>query len=89
MSRKFCYFGPVDPLFHYAVERTELIESCCRQLVGYTQKDDAGATKDKGHYFTVWAPRQSGKTWIMRQVRIPLKSATQSDRNLPPVPAES
>jgi hypothetical protein len=26
-----------------------------------------------GHYFTVWAPRQTGKTWIMQQILLRLK----------------
>lgn len=57
--RRFHSYGPVNPVFHFAVERRELIEQCVAQLVG-----EPG---EGGHYFTIWAPRQSGKTWIMRR----------------------
>ena len=69
MTRKFCYFGPVEPVFHYAVDRSVLIENCYRQLIGQTQGSTEGVMIEKGHYYTVWAPRQSGKTWVMRQVQ--------------------
>jgi len=58
--RHFSSYGPVDPEVHFAVERRELVERCVEQLVG--EKPDKG-----GHYFTIWGPRQTGKTWIMRQ----------------------
>ncbi|OAD21488.1 hypothetical protein THIOM_002740, partial [Candidatus Thiomargarita nelsonii] len=33
-----------------------------------------GDNPDKGgHYITVWAPRQTGKTWIMREVFLRLQ----------------
>ncbi len=59
--REFFSYGPVDVEDHFYVPRTELIEQCSDQLVGKSEK--------RGHYFTIWAPRQTGKTWIMRQVR--------------------
>src|SRR5437773_1934905 len=59
MAREFSSYGPVDPELHFSVPRTALVEQCVEQLVG---------TPDKaGHYFTIWAPRQTGKTWLMRQ----------------------
>lgn len=58
--RRFSSYGPVEPKAHFAVERRELVERCVSQLIG--QPDEAG-----GHYFTIWGPRQTGKTWIMRQ----------------------
>ena len=32
-----------------------------------------------GHYITVWAPRQTGKTWIMREVFFKLQQDSQFD----------
>jgi hypothetical protein len=41
------------------VPRKHLVEQCINQLI-----DDP---QEGGHYFTIWAPRQTGKTWLMRQ----------------------
>jgi len=57
--RKFNSYGPIDKRYHYFVDRKKLIENCTEQLVGIPEKG--------GHYFTVWAPRQTGKTWIIQQ----------------------
>jgi hypothetical protein len=57
--RTFSSYGPVDPTEHFAVERRELVEECVAQLVGNPDKG--------GHYVTLWAPRQTGKTWLMRR----------------------
>ena len=57
--RHFRSYGPVDPSFHYCVDRRELVERCVAELVG-----EPG---EGGHFFTMWAPRQAGKTWIMRR----------------------
>ena len=59
--RKFCSYGPVDTRLHYYVERRELVEYALSQLRG--ERPEEG-----GHYITVWAPRQRGKTWVMQQV---------------------
>lgn len=69
--RRFHSYGPVDPRDHFTVERTALVERCVNQLVG----DPARG----GHYFTIWAPRQSGKTWLMRRT-IDEISAHHGDR---------
>ncbi len=58
--RHFHSYGPVSCKQHFCVPRTELIKHCTEQLVGHPQEG--------GHYFTIWAPRQNGKTWLMRQV---------------------
>ncbi|HRI63744.1 MAG TPA: AAA-like domain-containing protein [Polyangium sp.] len=58
--RHFSSYGPVDADIHFAVERRDLVADCVQQLVG--ERLDKG-----GHYFTIWGPRQTGKTWIMRQ----------------------
>ncbi|MGE0087311.1 MAG: AAA-like domain-containing protein [Desulfococcaceae bacterium] len=59
--RTFSSYGPVDGDLHYHAPRTELIEKGYRQITG--ENPEKG-----GHYITVWAPRQAGKTWIMQQV---------------------
>ncbi len=57
--RTFHSYGPVDCRHHFCVARTELVQRCAEQLVGIP---DEG-----GHYFTIWSPRQCGKTWLMRR----------------------
>jgi len=59
--RKFSSYGPVNTKLHYYVPRKELIDMGCKQLIG--ESPDEG-----GHYITVWAPRQCGKSWIMNEV---------------------
>jgi len=58
--RRFHSYGPVEAQAHYCVERKALVESCVAQLIGTPAEGG-------GHYFTMWAPRQTGKTWLMRQ----------------------
>jgi len=53
--RKFSSYGPVNPTLHYYAPRAELIDKTYHQLIG-------------GHYLTVWAPRQTGKSWVMLEV---------------------
>lgn len=57
--RRFHSYGPVDLRIHYGVERRALVNQTVRQLVG--------DSKEPGHFFTIWAPRQTGKTWLMRR----------------------
>ena len=59
--RRFHSYGPVDGEEHFCLPRRELVDKCLAQLVGNPNKS--------GHYFTIWAPRQTGKTWLMRQVK--------------------
>jgi len=59
--RKFSSYGPVNAQQHYYVPRQALVDEARQQLVG---TDPALG----GHYITVWAPRQRGKSWIMREV---------------------
>jgi len=70
MMRKFSSYGPVNTKLHYYVPRAHLIDRACEQLIG----DDP---QEGGHYITVWAPRQRGKSWIMRQA---LWSLMQDER---------
>jgi hypothetical protein len=57
--RRFHSYGPVDGEEHFCVPRKDLIDRCVTQLTGHPEKG--------GHYFTIWSPRQCGKTWLMRQ----------------------
>src|SRR6056297_1335173 len=59
--RRFHSYGPVDCEEHFCVPRTGLVQECLEQLIGHPDKG--------GHYFTIWAPRQTGKTWLIRQVQ--------------------
>jgi hypothetical protein len=70
--RKFSSYGPINPRLHYYVPRCELINGAMQQLLG----DDPNIG---GHYITIWAPRQTGKTWIMQEVLYRLEQETQFD----------
>ncbi len=59
--RRFHSYGPVDCEEHFCVTREELMGQCTNQLIGNPEKG--------GHYFTIWAPRQAGKTWLTWEVR--------------------
>ena len=59
--RHFFSYGPVDCEEHFCVSRKDLVKRCIDQITGKPGKG--------GHYFTIWAPRQTGKTWLMRQVK--------------------
>ena len=65
--RKFSSYGPVDTDLHYYVPRTKLIDQTCLQLLG--ENPEKG-----GHYITIWAPRQTGKTWLLQQTLLPLQA---------------
>lgn len=70
--RRFSSYGPIDTDLQYYASRQELIESGCSYLLG----DDP---QKGGQYITVWAPRQSGKTWVMQQVRLRLSQNSSYD----------
>jgi len=70
--RKFSSYGPVEPERHYYVPRQKLRDGVIQHLLG--DNPDKG-----GHYITVWAPRQTGKSWIMQEVFSTLKQNTQFD----------
>jgi hypothetical protein len=70
--RRFSSYGPVDKDLHYYVPRQELIDYAHLQLVGENPQKG-------GHYITVWAPRQTGKTWVMQQVLAGLRDDPQYD----------
>ncbi|HLP49217.1 MAG TPA: AAA-like domain-containing protein [Candidatus Kapabacteria bacterium] len=64
--RKFSSYGPIDTEMDYYAPRKELIEKTYIQLIGENPRKG-------GHYFTVWAPRQTGKTWIMQETLFQLE----------------
>lgn len=53
--RYFNTHGPVDVDQHYVVSRQELVEKLSTQI-------------DQGKYFTIFAPRQMGKTTLLRKL---------------------
>lgn len=59
--RKFSSYGQIDTELHYYAPRTALIEKAYMQLVG--EPPEKG-----GHYITIWAPRQTGKSTVMLEV---------------------
>jgi len=70
--RRFSSYGPVDKDIHYYVPRQELIEKGYTLLLGESPEEG-------GHYLTVWAPRQRGKTWIMQEAIDHIKQINQFD----------
>ncbi len=68
VQRRFSSYGPVNTKHHYHAPREALIQSTGRQLLG-------DFPEEGGHYITVWAPRQSGKTWLMQQVAKAIRDA--------------
>ena len=53
--REFNTSGPNIPAQHYTIERTDLIEKGLKLV-------------EKERYFTIWAPRQTGKSTYFRQL---------------------
>lgn len=70
--RKFLSYGPIDTDIHFYAPRINLINQVLNYLLG--DPFDKG-----GHYITVWAPRQRGKTWLMQQVQQRLKESPLAD----------
>lgn len=70
--RRFSSYGPINTNIHYYAPRKELIGRAYTKLLG---EDPAQG----GHYITVWAPRQCGKTWVMLEVLKMLEDSSQFD----------
>jgi AAA-like domain len=64
--RKFSSYGPIKVDLHYHAPRTALIDQIYAQLLGENPDED-------GHYITIWAPRQTGKSWVTNQALHRLK----------------
>ena len=58
--RKFSSYGPINTKLHYYVPRQALVDQAVTHLIGEVPSEG-------GHYITVWAPRQRGKSWILQQ----------------------
>ncbi len=65
--RKFSSYGPINTKLHYYVPRQTLVDQAITHLIGETP--DEG-----GHYSTMWAPRQRGKSWILQQALSQLRA---------------
>ncbi|MCP4109250.1 MAG: hypothetical protein GY749_27615 [Desulfobacteraceae bacterium] len=72
MRKKFSSYGPVISKLHFHAPRKELINRAYTQLVGEVPEEG-------GHYITIWAPRQAGKTWVMQQVAQKIKKTGKFD----------
>ena len=70
--RRFSSYGPINKDIHYYAPRKELIAGTLNQLVGENSSEG-------GHYITVWAPRQTGKTWVMQEILFQLKKDSLFD----------
>ncbi|MCP4400458.1 MAG: hypothetical protein GY801_24535, partial [bacterium] len=70
--RKFSSYGQLNTKQHYYAPRTALIENAYTQLIGETPEEG-------GHYITVWAPRQTGKSSVMLEVTKTLRQQDAFD----------
>jgi hypothetical protein len=70
--RRFNSYGPIDENEHYYAPRKTLIEKAYNQLMGNNPQKS-------GHYITVWAPRQTGKTWVMQHILFRLRKDPRFD----------
>lgn len=70
--RKFSSYGPIDTDLHYYAPRKALLAHAYTQLMG--EEPERG-----GHYITVWAPRQTGKSWTMQQILFKLRQDERFD----------
>jgi hypothetical protein len=70
--RRFSSYGSPIKKSHYYVPRETLIANTITQLKG-EEFDDGG------HYITVWAPRQTGKSWVMQEVVSTIEQDEQFD----------
>ncbi len=58
--REFNTSGPNNAKEHYTIERFDLIKQGIKLV-------------DKSKYFTIWAPRQTGKSTYFRQLAVKLE----------------
>ncbi|HLP48056.1 MAG TPA: AAA family ATPase, partial [Candidatus Kapabacteria bacterium] len=70
--RRFNSYGPIDMDLHYYAPRKTLIDNAYTRLLGENPQKG-------GHYITVWAPRQTGKTWVMQEILFQLKKNPRID----------
>ena len=80
--RKFSSYGYVNPKLHYYVPRQALVDQALLKLIGDNPEEG-------GHYITVWAPRQRGKTWVLFQAVFSLRDEPEyKDFDVAYVPLE-
>lgn len=70
--RKFSSYGQIDTELHFYAPRQSLIDRAYHELTGENFAKG-------GHYVTVWAPRQTGKTWTLQQVVKKIKQQSDFD----------
>jgi hypothetical protein len=70
--RRFSSYGQINMKLHYYAPRTELTDHAVLQLLG--ESPDEG-----GHYITVWAPRQTGKSTTLREALFKLREDKRFD----------
>ena len=58
--RKFSSYGPIEIDHNFYAPRKNLRNKAMQQLIGNL--------KQGGHYITIWAPRQTGKSTLMDHV---------------------
>ena len=68
--RRFSSYGPINSKLHYYVPRQALVDQAISHLVGEVPAEG-------GHYITVWAPRQRGKSWILQEAMWQLRDKPQ------------
>ncbi len=71
--RKFSSYGQIQTDQHYYAPRTDLIDRAYTQLLG-------DAPEQGGHYITVWAPRQTGKSSVMLEAVEKLRHLAQFEK---------
>ncbi len=62
--RYFNYHGPVNPPQHYFIARHDLLATLMVQL-------------ERGKFFSIFAPRQMGKTTLIREILTHLNTLSQ------------
>ncbi len=65
--RKFSSYGQINTTLDYYAPRKALIQKAYTRLMG-------DVPEEGGHYITVWAPRQTGKSWVMQQILFRLRN---------------
>lgn len=70
--RKFSSYGQINTNQHYYAPRKNLINTAYTQLMGENLEEG-------GHYITVWAPRQRGKSSLMLEVTKRIRKQEQFD----------
>lgn len=70
--RRFSSYGQINPKLHYYAPRTGLIEQAYTQLLGEHPEEG-------GHYITVWAPRQTGKSTVLLEAAQKLRQHEEHD----------